>query len=91
MDAAIKNPITAALDFMERASKLLLESLISPGGLSKGVAEGLELLDSACTYATHPDEFVPACPACGSTHNRPRGMGYSCLSCDHAWIPITQP
>jgi len=91
MDATLDNPIKAALDFMERASRLLLEALTSPGGISRGVAEGLELLDSACTYAAHPDEYVPTCPTCGSVYNRPRGMGYSCLSCDHAWIPITQP
>jgi len=87
MEETLHNPVRLALDFMEKARHILLEQLTAPGGLNPNVAESLDLLDSACAYASHPDETVPACPACGSIYNEQHGMGYTCLSCDHPWIP----
>ena len=86
MDKALESPVMVALDFMEKARRLLIEQLSTPGGLNPNVAESLDLLDSACEFASHPDEQVITCPACGSIYNEPHGMGYTCLCCDHPWV-----
>jgi len=87
MQERSSNPVNCALAYMEKARQLLLEQLSSPGGLSANVAESLDLLDSACAYAGAPEGTIVVCPACGSLYNEAHGMGYTCLCCDHPWIP----
>jgi len=84
------NPVAAALSHMEQARNLLLEQLSTPEGLSANVAECLDLLDGACTYAQNPEQTIPTCPDCGSIYNEAHGMGYVCICCDHPWIPKMQ-
>lgn len=85
-----ENPVDSAIDYMEKARQLLLEQISSPDGLSANIAESLDLLDCACTYAGNPENNVLTCPLCGSIYNEPQGLGYTCLCCDHPWIPAKQ-
>ena len=82
-DSSIQN----ALVYMEQARDLLLEHVRNPEDCCQNIAESLDLLNNAYNFAANPYQFVPACPQCGGTNNEPKGHGYSCLDCDHPWVP----
>jgi len=85
MTCPLNTPVAHALACMEEARRLLLEQLSTPGGLNANIAESLDLLDSACAFASDPENKIVTCPSCGSIYSETHDLEQICLCCDHHW------